>query len=304
MSTNVFLRALLAGETDARRRHRMRLWTGALLAGALVLALAAYGWDYYTLSNAQRPLSPKHALLKPSGTLGLKLGLLGAMLFMGLYLYPIRKRWPWLAKQGNTRHWLDVHVLLGLAAPVVIALHSSFKFHGVAGVAFWIMLAVALSGIVGRYLYAQIPRSLTAAEVSLRELQEQQVQVAQTLEAQRLVSAAELAPLFELPPVEKVQAVPVLLAMGWMIALDARRQIRASRLRARLARSTRAAKAADVEGVVQAARTQAVLSKKILFLSRAHQVFHLWHVVHRPFSYSFSVLALVHVLVVFLFGMM
>jgi len=304
MSTNVFSQALLTGETDARRRHRMRLWAGAFLASALVLALAAYGWDYYTLPKAQRPLSPKHAMLKPSGTIGLRLGLLGAMLFIGLYLYPIRKRWPWLAKQGNTRHWLDVHVLLGLAAPVVIAFHSSFKFHGIAGVAFWIMVAVALSGIVGRYLYAQIPRSLTAAEVSLRELQEQQAQVAQALEGQRLLSAAELAPLFELPPVGKVQAMPVWLAMGWMIVLDVGRQVRASRLRARLARTTSVAKAADVESVLRAARAQAALSKKILFLSRAHQVFHLWHVVHRPFSYSFSVLALVHVLVVFLFGMM
>ena len=39
---------------------------------------------------------------------------------------------------------------------------------GMAGVAFWIMTAVALSGVVGRYLYAQIPRSLNAAVSALR----------------------------------------------------------------------------------------------------------------------------------------
>jgi hypothetical protein len=302
MTTSTFSRTLLTGEADAHRPHRMRILAFALLAGALVLALTAYGWDYYTLSNALRPLSPKHAILKPSGAVGLRLGQLGTLLFLGLYLYPIRKRWPWLARQGNTRHWLDVHVLLGLVAPFVIAFHSSFKFQGFAGVAFWIMTAVALSGVVGRYLYAQIPRSLNAAEVSLRELQEQQARLAQTLESQRLVSAAELAPVFELPPVERVQATPIVLAIGWMMALDVRRQMRASRLRSRLALTTRAAKMAEVEGVLNAARTQAVLSKRILFLARAHQVFHLWHVVHRPFSYSFALLAAIHIAVVIMMG--
>ena len=44
------------------------------------------------------------------------------------------------------------------------------------------------------------------------------------------------------------------------------------------------------------------VSKRILFLSRTHKVFHLWHVVHRPLSYSFVVLALIHITVVLLFG--
>ncbi|MCP6726220.1 hypothetical protein NL526_29605, partial [Klebsiella pneumoniae] len=76
----------------------------------------------------------------------------------------------WLNRLGSARHWLDFHVILGLTAPVIIAFHASFKFHGIAGVAFWIMLSVAVSGVVGRYVYAQIPRSLSSAELSLKEL--------------------------------------------------------------------------------------------------------------------------------------
>ena len=33
----------------------------------------------------------------------------------------------------------------------------------------------------------------------------------------------------------------------------------------------------------------------ISFLSKTQQLFHLWHVVHRPFSYSLAVLAIVHI---------
>ena len=44
----------------------------------------------------------------------------------------------------------------------------------------------------------------------------------------------------------------------------------------------------DLERAIRIARTKAALSKRIAFLSRSQQVFHLWHVIHRPFSYSFA----------------
>jgi hypothetical protein len=43
-------------------------------------------------------------------------------------------------------------------------------------------------------------------------------------------------------------------------------------------------------------RQKASLSKRILFLDRTQRVFHLWHVVHRPFSYAFAVLAVIHII--------
>ena len=59
---------------------------------------------------------------------------------------------------------------------------------------------------------------------------------------------------------------------------------------------------AELEQVIELARKEASLSKRILFLSRSQQVFHLWHVVHKPFSYSFAVLAGIHIFVALLFG--
>ena len=129
------------------------------------MSLAIYGHDYYRLGQAERPFSPKHHLLKPGGTLGVNLGLVGVLILCAIFLYPLRKRWGWLQKQGSSKHWLDHHVVLGVAAPICIAFHASFKFRGLAGIAFWVMVAVSLSGLVGRYLYAQIPRQMTAAEI-------------------------------------------------------------------------------------------------------------------------------------------
>ena len=57
-----------------------------------------------------------------------------------------------------------------------------------------------------------------------------------------------------------------------------------------------------LERSIATAREEVSLSKRILFLSRSQQVFHLWHVVHKPFSYSFALLALIHIGVVMMMG--
>ena len=50
-----------------------------------------------------------------------------------------------------------------------------------------------------------------------------------------------------------------------------------------------------LESVVRSVGRQIRLSGKVLFLEKTQRLFHLWHVVHRPFSYSFSILVLVHI---------
>ncbi len=82
---------------------------------------------------------------------------------------------------------------MGLTAPAIVAFHSTLKFKGLAGMAFWIMFAVSASGVVGRYLYGQIPRKVTTAELSMRELQDLQAELSQQLAAQNLLPEATCA---------------------------------------------------------------------------------------------------------------
>jgi len=44
------------------------------------------------------------------------------------------------------------------------------------------------------------------------------------------------------------------------------------------------------------------MAAKISFMAKTRQVFHLWHVVHRPFSISFAILAIVHICVALTMG--
>ena len=111
--------------------------------------IGIYGFDYYRLPRELRPFSDKHELLRPSGLIGINLGVLGTVLFFIIFLYALRKVFPWLGRMGTAKHWMDFHIICGVTAPIIIAFHASFKFNNIAGVAFWIMLAVALSGIGG-----------------------------------------------------------------------------------------------------------------------------------------------------------
>lgn len=315
MSANATATARIAEKAkpvvDTERGHRLRLRVLYVIAILTNLAIFFYGFDYYKLGAMDRPFSPKHHMLRPSGPIGLYLGFMGVALFIGIFLYPIRKHWAWLGQIGSTRHWLDIHVLMGLTAPFIVAFHSSLKFKGIAGMAFWIMFAVSSSGVVGRYLYAQIPRKVTTAELSMKELQELQENLSQQLSAQRLLPEADLRALLKMPDAQRTQRLPIVIALIYMMILDLVRMFGVARLRRHALTFGESVKTLggflptthrELEKAIHAAAEEAALSKRLLFLSRSQKVFHLWHVVHKPFSYAFAVLAMVHIGLQFFLG--
>ena len=105
--------------------------------------------------------------------------------------------------------------------------------------------------------------------------------------------------------------MPVVAALGYMVLLDIIRPFRIARLRRRTLSGTEwlttlgglfASANVELEKAIASARAYSSLSKRLAFLSRAQRVFHLWHVVHKPFSYSFAVLAIFHIGVVWMLG--
>ena len=311
MSTPFTATTAVAVREDPERGHRMRLLLAWLTAIAVVLVVAGYGFNYYTLSMEQRPFSPKHDALRPSGPIGVKLGMLGVFMFFLIYLYPLRKKWGWLARQGNSRHWLDFHIVLGSTAPIIIAFHSSFKFGNIAGMAFYSMLAVTLSGFVGRYLYSQIPRSLNAAELTRKEIEENEEKLQKELAEQEATFGFRVEALYVLPTAAEVAKRTIFGSLLSMFFIDFKRPFAASRLRLERVGfgpwllsffGLFATGDHEMERALRVAKKTTALSKRILFLSRTQQVFTLWHVVHRPFSYGFAILALIHIALVLVMG--
>ncbi len=292
-------------------RHRVLVTLTVAASIVLGVAMAVYGWSYYILPQAQRPFSYKHIQLKPSGTVGLKLGMFGFFLFVLVYLYPLRKHWTWLAHQGRTKHWFDFHLILGLVAPVVITFHSAFRFQGFAGMAYWTMVALVVSGIVGRYFYAQIPRRLDSTAMTLKETQDICKEITDELAGQNVFSSSEIGKLFNLRDVRDVQRMSLIHALLVMVAWDLARPVRIWSLRRRKESAWGKlvtlggifkTRHAELESAISLVSKQAALLKRILFLSKAERVFFLWHVVHRPFSLSFAIFVIIHVGVVVSLG--
>ncbi len=113
----------------------------------------------------------------PGALVGHGLGILGFVLMLATEtLYSIRKRKRGRAF-GPMRTWLRAHIFTGIVGSYMVLLHTSWQFGGLAG---WTMLAtivVVVSGFVGRYLYAALPRTIDGDEATLAEVQSRLAEV-------------------------------------------------------------------------------------------------------------------------------
>jgi hypothetical protein len=109
--------------------------------------------------------------LKPSGVLGHGFGIIGSlMIVIGVVTYMTRKRYRFLSRLGILKHWLEFHIFLCTLGPVLVLFHTAYKFGGLVAISFWSMVAVFLSGIAGRFIYLQIPRTIEGQELSLNDM--------------------------------------------------------------------------------------------------------------------------------------
>jgi hypothetical protein len=93
------------------------------------------------------------------------LGIFGFILMlMTETLYSLRKRTR-SASWGKMSSWLQFHIFTGLVGPYMVLLHTSWKFNGLAGAVTLLTLIIVLSGVVGRYIYTRIPRTLDGLEI-------------------------------------------------------------------------------------------------------------------------------------------
>ena len=95
-----------------------------------------------------------HSRFKPSGNVGHGLGFIGTLLMILSYLlYFLRKRLECLEFLGPLSLWLEIHIFLGILGPVLIFFHSAYALTGFMGIAFWLMVALIVSGVFGRLLF-------------------------------------------------------------------------------------------------------------------------------------------------------
>jgi hypothetical protein len=100
---------------------------------------------------------------------GYALGIAGGSAMLLLLLYPARKRVPRLAFLGSTRRWFQIHMVLGIAGPLLVLFHSNFTLGATnSNVALFCHARRSGQRVFGRYFYAQSITVSTAARRRLR----------------------------------------------------------------------------------------------------------------------------------------
>ena len=137
------------------------IWALGLAAWFLCLAeigLRLYAPTHslqYQIELLESP--PAVALLqvgyRAGNDLAVYCGYIGTGLLLLAILYPIVRRINAFRFVANARVWFDLHLMAGTVGPMFIVLHSAFKLDNWVSAAFWSMIIVAISGVVGRYMY-------------------------------------------------------------------------------------------------------------------------------------------------------
>ncbi len=90
--------------------------------------------------------------------IGHLIGIAGAVIMFLALVYPFRKR---VLKKRGRQNPLNTHIYFGLMGPSLVVIHSAHKFSSLIGMlCFLSMLVVVLSGIVGKFLFRRVNRTL------------------------------------------------------------------------------------------------------------------------------------------------
>ena len=269
--------------------------------GIISILLLIYGADYYFSPLLERPHHDLHDTLRPGGFGGHGLGIIGTVLMLIMLLYLPRKYFRFMRNWGNIGLWLDIHIWLGIAGPILVTYHTAFKFGGIVSVSFWSMVAVAASGVFGRYVYLQIPRHLSGEELTPEEIQErdrtleEQIQNLPTVAAPLLSRIQEAARFADKPAASRPSGIG-----SWM-ADSIRLRLQLMALRREL-RAKTGLNRYMVSALIRAIRERRLLDRRMMFLKMAHRILHHWHMIHRPFALVMFVILAIHVLVTTLLG--
>lgn len=283
------------------RFHRITLIILYTLTLACLIYLTKIGLEYYRLPQIERPHHALHTELKPGGFVGHGVGVTGSLMMMLLLAYSIRKRFRFMRGKGDIRYWLNYHIWLGITGPLLVIFHSSFKVHGIIAVSFWSMAAVALSGVFGRFLYQQIPRSASGEDLSASETRQREASLTQRLREDFQLTDKIIDTILKMTGIEsEAQSATYRAMFRWFLG-DLALPLTEFKLRKRLRIDFNLGNT-QVRNVITLARELAMLKRRIAFLGKVRRILHYWHIVHRPFAAVMIIIMLIHSVIAALFG--
>lgn len=271
--------------------HRIYLATMTTIVLGVTAYLGYSGYAYYQTPIEERFYQADHSMLKPSGPFGHGYGIVGTlMMLIGVFGYQARKYMRSLARIGVLKHWLEFHIFLCTLGPILVLFHTSFKFGGLVSISFWSMVAVVASGVAGRFIYLQIPRTIQGRELGLHEIHEMKAQISQQIQReigddllQQIIHTGEETG-------ENRGYITQVLA-DWKLKSRLRGQLKSAQIQGKKLRM-----------IMKLVGQEMTIQRRIIGLQYMQKLFKYWHVIHLPFAIIMLVIMLIHVGVTLFFG--
>jgi len=247
-----------------------------------VILLTAYlsfvGYSYYNLPVEERFYHPQYNWFKPSGIFGHGLGIIGTFLItFGVVIYIARKNYGFLERYIRIKYLLEFHIFLCTIGPIMILFHTSFKFGGIVSIAFWSMVAVVASGVVGRFIYIQIPRNIQGQALGLDQLKGMQQNLVNEIQNLSNFSEIEINQLLQADGSLKLKAAKSLLGEKNIPKENTKK-------------------------ILKVLKNENKLNSRIKRLNQMQTLFKYWHVAHKPFALIMLVIVVIHIVVTLLLG--
>jgi hypothetical protein len=279
--------------------HEIYILTFVVIVLAVFTGLLYLGVPYYNTSIEERFYHPNHDLLKPSGLLGHGLGIFGTLIIIfGVVMYIARKRMKSLQKIGTLKYWLEFHIFLCTIGPVMVLFHTAFKFGGIVSVSFWSMVGVVISGVIGRFIYIQIPRTVEGRELSLNEVRQMKTDIGGTIGGTSGLDKSSIEVILSATQSGVKRAKGSLLrriVVQYRLDKKSIRDIRVM-IKPQVGSST------EYKSIMRLVTQEISLNNRIDRLTAMQNLFKHWHVAHLPFAIIMLIIMIIHVAITIAFG--
>ena len=279
--------------------HRLFIFSLGFVVIIVFVFLIFRGISFYKTGIEERFFHPDYKTLKPSGFLGHGYGIIGSVfMIIGVIIYMLRKRVKRFFRLGSLKYWLEFHIFLCTVGPTLVLFHTSFKFGGIVAISFWSMVAVFASGIIGRFIYIQIPRSIEGRELSLSEVNNLKTDVEGALNNNIHLDKESYDEIIEITKKKVGLYYSNFFVSYFKTFIDDRRAIKSVKSIIKKSNLSRN----ENKKIINLLKNEISLNRKIDRLTTMQNLLKYWHVAHLPFAFIMLIVMIVHVAIAIAFG--
>lgn len=180
----------------------------------------------------------------------------------------------------------------------MILFHTAFKFGGIVAISFWCMAAVFLSGIIGRFIYLQIPRSIEGREMSLNEIRASGNDIAVLLKSSYNLDEESFNIIIDS---FRTRAGLYRNNIFSRYLVRKKEELLAMRSVKNVLKKTSLPSGKQLK-IIRLVRDDLKMKRRIEQLDTMQNLFKYWHVIHLPFAMVMLIIMVIHVSVAILFG--